>query len=172
MSLGIIPYAQRYVVDSGGQELALDLIEGSDAELMQLGEILSALDPAATYLTSAQSLAGYFSTTEPGAPRFKIRLAGEAAGILGLRLNWLRGPYLQYLAVIPRFQGRSIGTRVLAWFEREARARGERNIWICASAFNPGAAQLYQRQGFAIVAELDGLVADPHVELLMRKRLV
>src|SRR5262249_18602387 len=111
------------------------------------------------------------STVEPGAPRFKITLGGEAAGILGLRLNWLRGPYLQYLAIIPRFQGRRIGSSVLAWFEHEARARGERNIWICASAFNQGAARLYQRHGFRIVAELDGLIADPHAELPMRKRL-
>lgn len=171
MSVGAIPYARRYIVDGEGEELALELIEGPDDELAALGEIFSALDPSATYRVSPQTLAGYYAAIEPGAPRFKIKLDKETAGILGLRLAWLRGPYLQYLAVVPRFQGRRIGTRLLAWFEHEARARSERNIWICASAFNEGAARLYQRHGFEIVAALDGLVADPHIELLMRKRL-
>ena len=36
-----------------------------------------------------------------GAPRFAVWLGGKLAGAAGLRLNWLRGPYVQFLGVLP-----------------------------------------------------------------------
>ena len=55
---------------------------------------------------------------------------------MGLRLNWMRGPYVQFLAVLPPFQCQGLGTALLAWVEAQARAEGERNLWIAASEIN------------------------------------
>lgn len=92
-------------------------------------------------------------------------------GALGLRLDWLRGPYVQFLAVLPANQTRGIGALILAWVERQALARAERNLWVAASDFNTGALRFYERHGFSRVADLDGLVREGRKEILLRKRI-
>jgi GNAT superfamily N-acetyltransferase len=141
-------------------------------EAAQMGEAFAAIDPRATYAFPAAAMRQYFETSEPGAPRFRLMSGDRVAGAAGLRLNWLRGPYIQFLALLPGMQRQGIGTAVLAWIEGEARSAGERNLWIAASAINRGAIQLYERLGFRDTAWLDDLVCDGHTEILMRKRLV
>jgi ribosomal protein S18 acetylase RimI-like enzyme len=104
-------------------------------------------------------------------PRKDLRREGEIAGGIGLRLNWLRGPYIQFLAVLPRFQCQGLGSAVIAWVEAQARTGDERNLWIAASEINTHARQLYERLGFREIAKLDDLVCDARAELLYRKRL-
>ena len=133
---------------------------------------LAAMSPWADYPYPAAALERYFATQEPGAPRYAVVADGALAGALGLRLNWLRGPYIQTLAVFPDHRGAGTGSSLLAWIEREARSAGERNMWVCASAFNEGALHFYERCGFVRTADLPGLVADPVTEILLRKRLV
>jgi hypothetical protein len=58
---------------------------------------------------------------------------------------------------------------ILAWFEQEALSHGARNLWVCASSFNPGALRFYERHGFPPAATLPGLVADGYDEILRRK---
>ena len=117
---------------------------------------------------SAHFLAGH----EPGAQRLALMLDGEIAGAAVVRPGWLRGPYLQFLAVVPAAQGRGIGSAFIGWMEREARAAKERNLWVAASEINTGAIRLYERQGFAPIAKLDDLAWDGRAEILMRKRLI
>jgi ribosomal protein S18 acetylase RimI-like enzyme len=136
-----------------------------------LGEAFAAIDPWASYPYPAAGLVQYLGATEPGAPRFALYLAGELAGAVGLRLNWLRGSYLQFLGLLPSFQRRGVGERVLTWIENEARGANERNLWVAASDFNSGAIRFYERHGFAVAAELADLVRDGRTEVLMRKRL-
>lgn len=73
--------------------------------------------------------------------------------------------------MLPQFQGRGIGRTVLAWWERQAVAAGERNLWVAVSAFNARARGFYQRCGFSEIAELPGLIDDEYDEILLRKRL-
>lgn len=143
-----------------------------DAALAQeLGEAFAAMSPWRDYPLPASALARYLSQDEPGAPRFCIIARGEVAGATGLRRNWLRGPYLQFLGVLPAYQGRGLGAAVLDWMEQDARAAGEGNLWVAASDFNAGAIRFYERGGFHATARLDGLVRDGKTEVLMRKRL-
>lgn len=86
-----------------------------------------------------------------------------------MRLNWLRGPHVQFFGILPAFQRSGIGAILLAWIE--AQAQGERNLWLTVSDFNLEARAFYERHGFALVAPLPGLVRDDRTELLMRKRL-
>lgn len=141
------------------------------ARAKDLGAVFAAISPWADYPFDPASLAAYFAKVEPGAPRYQITLGGDVAGIAGLRNEWLRGPYVQFLGILPAFQGRGLGAAVMAWCERDARAKGARNLWVAASDFNVAARRFYERCGFAETARLDGLVQDGKTEILMRKRL-
>jgi ribosomal protein S18 acetylase RimI-like enzyme len=146
------------------------LVRFPSGQASRLGAALAAIDPWKSYPYTANGLARYFASGMDAAPVFAIQAGAEIAGVVGLRLDWLRGPYLQFLGIVPGCQGRGLGARVLAWMEREAEP-GTRNLWVCASDFNAAAIRFYERHGFKRVAILDGLVQDDRDELLMRKRL-
>ena len=166
------PYrAERYQIGAtrDGRLLALQPITAAAAD--HLGEAIAQIGPWAHYAIAGTALAESFKSSHPVAARYQIECAGESAGAVVIRPAWLVGPYLQMLAVLPAFQGQGIGSRVVAWFEAEARLKG-RSAWLCVSAFNPGAQRLYRAHGFELVATLGDLVRDGDDELLMRKRLV
>lgn len=141
------------------------------AEASRLGAAFAMMDPWARYPYPAQGLATYFATAEPGAPRLALMAGDRVAGVVGLRINWLRGPYLQFLGILPEFQRHGAGGLVLGWLEHEAHTAGERNLWVCASDFNASGIRFYQRHGFRRVADFEGLVRDGLTEVLLRKRL-
>jgi ribosomal protein S18 acetylase RimI-like enzyme len=143
----------------------------AEGDALWLGEAFAGIDPWATYAYPASALAKYFEAREPGAPRFLLTLGRDVAGAVGVRLGWLRGPYIQFLGLLPKFQRRGLGSMALAWVEHEARTAGERNLWVAASEINVDALRFYDRHGFAEVAKLDDLVYDGRTEILLRKRL-
>jgi diamine N-acetyltransferase len=162
---------RRYEIEParGGKPLIAEPMTEVDAR--PLAEAVSALEPWRTYGYPAEKLAGFLAENEPGAPRFVLRLGSEVAGGIGLRLNWMRGPYIQFLAVLPPFQCQGIGSAAIAWVEAQARAGDERNLWIAASEINTHARRLYERLAFREVAKLDDLVCEGRSELLYRKQL-
>lgn len=137
----------------------------------QLADAFAGMEPWAAYPYPAPALALYFGGSTVEAPRLAIDHDGRLAGVVGLRLDWLRGPYIQFLGLLPEAQGKGLGAVVLAWVEAEARRGGARNLWVAASDFNTGALRFYERAGFHRVADLDGLVRDDRTEVLLRKRL-
>ena len=165
------PYrAERYEIGAArdGRPLAIEPITAATAD--RLGETIAQIGPWAHYAIAGSALAESFKSSSQAAASYQIECAGDSAGVVVIRPAWLIGPYLQMLAVLPPFQGQGIGTRVVAWFEAEARLKG-RSAWLCVSAFNPGAQRLYRAHGFELVATLGDLVRDGDDELLMRKRL-
>lgn len=142
---------------------------GKSAE--RLGTELAGIDPWARYQYTPEALAKYFSDREEGAPRFEILVGDTLAGAICIRNNWLRGPYLQLLAILPAFQKRGIGSVALSWFEAEAGSSNAQNIWVVTSEFNLGALAFYERFGFIRLATLDSLVSEGTAEILLRKRL-
>jgi GNAT superfamily N-acetyltransferase len=163
--------ATRHVLAPAGDDGALEAAPLRVEQAQRLAEAFAAIDPWASYPYPASALAQYFRATEPGAPRFALFLHGDLVGVLGLRVNWLRGPYVQFLGILPSFQRQGIGARVLAWVEAEARGAKERNLWVAASDFNTEAIRFYERHGFAPVASLDDLVREGRSEVLLRKKL-
>lgn len=141
------------------------------SEILQLGHLFSRLDPWSRLGIGADVLGDYFSALEENAPRYAIRIANEVAGIIGLRLNWLKGPYLQFLGLLPQYQGCGLGSAALLWMIEEARRHLDQNVWVCASAFNTKALKLYETHGFIHVARLEGLVSSHEDEILLRLRL-
>jgi GNAT superfamily N-acetyltransferase len=155
--------------DSASVSLVLEPLTSEHAKRLGIG--FAAIDPWARYPYPASALQAYFAANEPGAPRFAVSIGAELAGAAGLRLNWLRGPYVQFLGVLPKFQRRGLGASVLRWIESEARRGNDRNLWVAASDFNVDAIRFYEAHGFALVAPLPDLVRDGRTELLLRKRL-
>lgn len=140
-----------------------------DARL--LGKAFADIDPWRRYQFTAEAIAGFLVCEEHGAPRFAVYRDGTLAGALILRTVWLRGPYLQFLGILPEHQNAGLGGGLLNWFEHTAREAGDRNIWVVTSAFNFRAQRFYERQGFTCVATLSDLIADGLAELLLRKKL-
>jgi diamine N-acetyltransferase len=136
-----------------------------------LAPAIAAIDPWARHQYPASRLSTFLGTVEPDAPRFAIRSGEDIAGAMVVRFNWLRGPYLQFLGVLPLYQNQGLGRLSIAWLEATARAREEKNLWVAASGFNASAIKFYEREGFKQVADLDDLISAGETELLFRKRL-
>ena len=154
-----------------GTDLVLAPVAADDAVV--LGQATAAMEPWRRYGFGAAALETLFRPASDGGERLALRSArGEVAAAIVIRPAWLAGPYVQFLVVLPAFQGRGLGSGLLAWVDAEARRASARNLWICTSAFNDGAARLYRRHGFEDVAILHDLVRDGIGERLMRKRLL
>jgi ribosomal protein S18 acetylase RimI-like enzyme len=150
-----------------GRRRTLEQLAPDEAEA--LGRAFAAMNPWAAYRSPPGQLAAFFAGPDESCARRAMRINGELAGIVALRSPWLAGPYLQFLGVLPPFQGLGLGSAVLAWIEAEA-PPGTRNLWLCVSAINTRARALYERHGYQLAAELPQLSADHMDELLMRKR--
>lgn len=86
------------------------------------------------------------------------------AGTLGL------GGYLRLIALVPGAEGRGTGRALLRAFEAEV-ARASRHAFLLVSDFNAGAIRFYEREGYARVGALPGLVLPEVAEVLYWKRL-
>jgi GNAT superfamily N-acetyltransferase len=153
---------------------AIDLPRGrlvalEPAGARRLAEAIVAIPPWSVMAYPAEALARFLSAADDGASRFRLEVDGVEAGAVSIRFPWLKGPYLELLALLPPFQRQGIGAGLLTWFETEASAHGARNAWVCASSFNDGALRFYERHGFRAEAMLRGLVADGYDEVLLRK---
>lgn len=160
-----------HAVCAGADAGRISLVTLPPDAVPALADAFAAMLPWKAYPFTASQLRAYLAKGEPGAPRYLVTVNGAAAGAMGLRLEWLRGPYLQFLGILPAFQGRGLGAAVLGWMEREARAAGQRNLWVAASDFNLDALRFYTRAGFVAAARIDDLVLDGRTEILLRKRL-
>jgi ribosomal protein S18 acetylase RimI-like enzyme len=135
----------------------------------RLAEAIVAMPPWTVMNYPAESMANFLAALGDNVSRFRVEVGGENAGVVSVRYPWLKGPYLELLALWPKFQGQGLGTRILGWFEQEAVRHEARNLWVCASSYNEGALRLYERHGFHRVATLPGLLIDGDDEILLRK---
>ena len=146
----------------------LEAMTPDDAQA--LGHALAAIDPWSRMNYAAEDLAAFLSSSESGTHKLVIRCDGQRAGCVAVHENWLKGPYLQLLGLLPGFQSRGIGSLVLGWFA-ECGGPDTRNLWVISSTFNTRATAFYRRHGFTEVATLQDLVADGFDEVLLRKLL-
>lgn len=148
----------------GARLLSLDL--GSCAAL---AAAIVAMEPWAVMNYPADRLAAFLASADSGAVRYVVSVNRKEAGVVSVCHPWLKGPYLELLALLPVAQNQGIGSSIMAWFETAALQHGARNLWVCASSFNARALRFYERHGFASAAALPGLVADGYDEILLRK---
>ena len=118
-----------------------------------------------------QALTAYLNRPDPSLQCLAIMADGRMAGGMAVRSPWLRGPYLELLAIFPQAQRRGLGQRSLDWAFARAREQGAANFWACVSAFNRSARDFYAQRGFVEAVELADLVQLGETEILLRKRL-
>lgn len=148
------------------------VLQPLDAEnAARLGTALAAMPPWSVTGWPAESLTRSFLREVSAMRRFEMIAGGDLAGMAAIQHPFLHGPYLQLLAILPGFQGRNLGLRVLEWMEAQARIEEARQLWLCVSTFNSRARAFYERFGFEAIAVLDKLASDRTDEILMRKRL-
>ena len=140
------------------------------AETQDLAARLVTMDPWRTLEYRADALAAHLSRPDSSFHRFTVRSSGHPAGLLALRYPWLRGVYLELLALFPPYQGLGLGREIMAWIKRQARPH-TKNVWTAVSDFNHQARRFYQNLGFIEVARLENLIKEGHAELLLRKIL-
>jgi diamine N-acetyltransferase len=166
------PYrAERYAIGHARDGRALFVEPVDPAKAAELGGAISKIGPWAHYGWGGEQIVRSLQRRDAGVSCYQIRCGDAIAGGIAIQPNWLLGPYLQMLAILPEFQKLGLGARVIGWYEAEARAHKQRNIWLCVSGFNNGAAKFYARHDFVMTAVLDGLVRRGDDELLMRKLL-
>jgi ribosomal protein S18 acetylase RimI-like enzyme len=128
-----------------------------------------AMEPWSVMNYPADKLAAFLAGPDAGSARYVVSVRGAEAGVVSVRHPWLKGPYLELLALLPPAQNQGIGSSIMAWFESQGLKHRARNLWVCASSFNARALRFYERHGFARAATLPGLVADGYDEILLRK---
>lgn len=153
----------------GSAPLILSPCRANDAHV--LAARFAAMLPWSRYPLCAAALEKYLAAQEWGAPRYAVRCDSRLIGALGLRLNWLRGPYIQFLGIMPEAQRSGAGAAILKRVADDAKAARERNVWVAASTFNADALRFYERCGFTRTALLDGLIQDDIDEVLLRQKL-
>ena len=135
-----------------------------------LGRALAAIDPWLTLGFGAQELARHLAREERGARKLAIVTPQGVAGAVVLRHPFLRGAYLELLAILPGFQGRGLGRAVIDWMVAESTGRVG-NLWTCGSAFNSRALAFFEKQGFRRVGALPDLVREGFTEIFLRRKL-
>ena len=93
----------------------LDFSELTPAQSCHLAPQLARMDPWHRLGFQADTLTSYLNRPDAALSRHAIMLGDQLAGALALRSPWLRGPYLELLAVFPQFQGQGIGSQALDW---------------------------------------------------------
>jgi ribosomal protein S18 acetylase RimI-like enzyme len=135
-----------------------------------VGAALARMDPWLTLGSSAESLAEGLCKSSPDLVRVLALESDTILGIAGVRCPWLRGAYIEFLAVLPQAQGRGIGAALLERVEGTYRGRVG-NLWLCVSGFNDPAQRFYARHGFVPVGTIPDLLKAGEDEILMRKVL-
>lgn len=79
--------------------------------------------------------------------RLSPRALSIASGVEAYRDEY----YLANMAVLPHFQGRGIGSRLLAHAEWKARGAGLKKCSLIVDTENPMARRLYERLGYQVV---------------------
>ena len=95
-----------------------------------------AMEPWSVMNYPADKLAALLAIPDASAARYVVSVKGEEAGVVSVRHPWLKGPYLELLALLPEAQSQGIGSSIMAWFESAGLKHGARNLWVCASSFN------------------------------------
>lgn len=131
---------------------------------------LSAMDPWKTLGSEPAGLEKYLLRPDEALARFAVEIDERPVAIIAVRHPWLRGSFLEMLAVIEGWHGQGIGGALLNWLEKQA-IRLAPNLWATVSSFNEPALEFYRAHGFADAAVLPGLLREQFDEILLRKDL-
>jgi diamine N-acetyltransferase len=134
---------------------------------VQLGQRLAQMEPWQSLGFNATSLTDYLSRSDPGLHRYRICHLGAVCGVVAVREPWLRGAYLELLALFAERQGQGIGQQIIRWLSAETAIRSN-NLWTTVAAHNQPARRFYAQQGFIAIADIPDLIQPGTHETLLR----
>jgi diamine N-acetyltransferase len=140
-----------------------------DRRARVISNILAIQDPWLRLGYTEKGLFRYLNRTDPSLSRYAVLVSEETVGVVCVRYPWLRGPYLEMLAVFPPHQGKNLGKALIVWMSDECCGLSN-NIWTTVSSFNTPALSFYKKIGFNEIAELPDLVAGGFSEILLQKK--
>jgi ribosomal-protein-alanine N-acetyltransferase len=81
-----------------------------------------------------------------------------------------RGGYIRAIGVVPGMRRNGIGTRLLAFAEREISSVSP-NVYLCVSSFNRQGQVFYRAQGYIRIGKVPGLIVPQASEYIFWKKL-
>jgi ribosomal protein S18 acetylase RimI-like enzyme len=153
---------------TGSRQVRVRVSAATPAEREWAAHLIVSMEPWKTF--RLRPAAARAAQSRPGNELFIAHHTRGPVGFILLNAHGLASaPYIKSIAVAPQQQRKGIGTKLLQFAERKFRKR--RFVYLCVSEFNGEARRLYERLGYAVVAELKDHAMEGHSELLMRKRL-
>ena len=141
---------------------------GDDVEA--IAERIAGLDPWASMGRPPSSFVAYMTRPMAATFRFALRLDGRPVGFLSLRYPFMRGPYIETVALFPEAQHRGFGRRIVEWMGREVAGEAT-NIWLCVTDWNAPARAAYAAMGFVEVGPIPDVAMLGQTEIFLRKTL-
>jgi len=141
-------------------------------ETVTVAQTLEQMEPWFTLKYSAKTISNYLYHSEQSLFKYGIIVSQQVVGVVCIRYPWLRGAYIELLAVYHSQQGQGLGREIINWLETELRQKTKlRNLWALVSSFNHEAQHFYHKTGFVEIGQLDDLVVAGYNEILLRKVL-
>lgn len=139
-------------------------------DVAAIAERLAGLDPWARVGRPAASFVDYLTRPMAATFRFALRIETAPVGVLSVRHPFLRGPYVEIVALFPEAQRRGIGRALFDWIAREVEGEAT-NLWLCVTEWNAPARAFYAALGFVEVGPLPDVAVAGQTELFLRKVL-
>ncbi len=144
------------------------LVPLQEFDIAEISQQLAQMHPWQTMNYSVATLANYLRRRDACLYQYAI-VTDVLAGVLCVRYPWLRGAYIELVAIFPTQQGLGIGHDLIEWLAAPLTVNA--NLWALVSRVNPKARQFYQREGFVEIGELQDFVFEGYHEILLRKSL-
>ncbi|PQJ96176.1 GNAT family N-acetyltransferase [Chromatium okenii] len=146
-------------------ELKLALLTKSDAA--EIAIQLTNMEPWQSLGFTAMGLARYLVRIDPNFHCYCVFVADKLAGVIAVRYPWLRGSYLELLAIFTEYQKHGIGKQLIAWLVHET-AKQNANVWTTVSNDNNRAHHFYLQNGFLPIGDIPDLIQLGCHETLLR----
>lgn len=139
-------------------------------DLDEIAARLVTIGPWGAAGIAAEAMRARLATPMAATFRFALRREGRPVGCLVIRNPFMRGPYVELVAVFPEAQRRGLLGRVIDWMAAEV-AGIDANLWLCVTETNAPARAAYAALGFVPIGPVPDLARVGQTEILMRRVL-
>lgn len=139
-------------------------------DVAAIAERMATLDPWAAMGRPPESFVAYMTRPMAATFRHALRLDGRPVGFLSLRYPFMRGPYIETIALFPEAQRRGFGRRIVEWMGREVAGEAT-NLWLCVTDWNAPARAAYAAMGFVEIGPIPDVALVGQTEIFLRKPL-
>ena len=107
---------------------------------------------------------------DPLSDVYLLKEGEERSGFIMIKLNGAFTGYIQTIVISEQARRKGLGEAAITYVE-ELIFKVSPNVFICASSFNSGALNLYQRMGYEVIGEIRDYIVKGHNEVFMRKTI-